>query len=99
MISWGICIGICGGSNVLFLDYFWICLKIIGFFMDDGATLDDVREAVTTLEEIGPTSRRVLGGTHPLTEAIEGQLRNTRDVGAALRDLDEAQVASEEVSG
>ena len=84
---------------MLFLDYFWICLKIIGFFMDDGATLDDVREAVTTLEEIGPTSRRVLGGTHPLTEAIEGQLRNTRDVGAALRDLDEAQVASEEVSG
>ena len=56
-------------------------------------------QAVTTLEEIGPTSRRVLGGTHPLTEAIEGQLRNTRDVGAALRDLDEAQVASEEVSG
>ena len=67
--------------------------------LDDGAKLDDLREAVTTLEEIGPTARRVLGGAHPLTEAIEHQLRNARDVGTALRDLGEAQAALEEVPG
>ena len=33
---------------------------------DEGATLDDLREAVTTLVEINPIARRVLGGAHPL---------------------------------
>ena len=45
---------------------------------DEGATLDDVREAVTTLEEIEPIARRVLGGANPLTSAIEGNLRVAR---------------------
>ena len=48
----------------------------------DGATLDDLREAVTTLEDVERTARRVLGGSHPLTVTIEGELRNAR---AALR--------------
>ena len=48
-----------------------------------GATPDDLREAVTTLEETARTARRVLGGTHPLTSAIEGDLRESR---AALRE-------------
>ena len=30
-----------------------------------GATLDDLREAVTTLEDAERTARRVLGGAHP----------------------------------
>ena len=34
-------------------------------------TLDDLREAVTTLEEIEPIARRVLGGAHPKTGSIE----------------------------
>ena len=51
-------------------------------YLDDGATLGDLREAVHTLEEIEPNARRVLGGSHPTTEAIEGSLRDTR---AALR--------------
>ena len=42
---------------------------------DDGATLDDLREAVTTLEETSQTARRVFGGTHPLTSGIEGSLQ------------------------
>ena len=45
---------------------------------DEGATLDDVREAVTTLEDAGRTARRVLGGAHPLTEGIEETLRESR---------------------
>ena len=49
---------------------------------DTGATLDDLRDAVTTLEEIEPIARRVLGGAHPTTVGIENNLRMAR---AALR--------------
>ena len=51
-------------------------------YVDSGATLDDLREAVTTFEEIERTARRVLGGTHPLAMNIEASLRAAR---AALR--------------
>ena len=47
---------------------------------DPNATLDDLREAVTTLEDAEPTARRVLGGAHPLTTGIGRCLRNARDV-------------------
>jgi len=47
-----------------------------------GAALDDLREAVTTLEEAERIARRVLGGAHPLTGWIESELRDAR---AALR--------------
>ena len=50
--------------------------------LDANATLDDVREAVTTLEDAERISRRVLGGAHPVTEEIEDELQNAR---AALR--------------
>ena len=52
-------------------------------YKDDGATLDDLREAVTTLEEIDPIARRVLGGAHPLTEWIEYDLQQARATLAA----------------
>ena len=45
---------------------------------DPAATLDDLREAVTTLEETEQTARRVLGGAHPLTKNVEGSLRKMR---------------------
>ena len=47
-------------------------------YMDASATLDDLREAVTTFEEIERTARRVLGGAHPTTMGIEDELRNAR---------------------
>ena len=47
-------------------------------YKDDGATLDDLREAVTTLEETERTARRVLGSAHPDTVDIEASLRNAR---------------------
>ena len=58
-------------------------------FKDDCATLDDLREAVTTLEDTERIARRVLGGAHPLAEAIAQDLQNAR---AMLRahDLDAA---------
>ena len=43
------------------------------------ATLDDLRKGVTTLAETERIARRVLGGTHPLTEGIEYDLQNTRE--------------------
>ena len=49
-------------------------------YENPGATLDDLRAAVTTLEEIGPIARRVLGGAHPLTEGMEAELQNARAV-------------------
>jgi len=47
-------------------------------YQDAGATLDDLREAVTALEDSEQTARRVLGGAHPTTEGIEYELRNAR---------------------
>ena len=51
-------------------------------YEDPGATLDDLRKAVTTLEDTERTARRVMGGAHPLTVDIEDELRDAR---AALR--------------
>ena len=42
------------------------------------ATLDDLREAVTTLVETDRIARRVLGTAHPLTKGIEGDLQYAR---------------------
>ena len=47
-------------------------------FENPDATLDDLREAVTTLEEIERTVRRVLGSAHPLAENVEACLRGAR---------------------
>ena len=49
---------------------------------DPSATLDDLREAATTLEATERTARRVFGGAHPTTVQIERDLQNAR---AALR--------------
>ena len=47
---------------------------------DTCATLDDLREAVTTLEDVERTARRVLGGAHPDTAEFEDELRKARAV-------------------
>ena len=43
-------------------------------YNDPSATLDDLHEAVTTLEDTARIARRVLGGAHPLTMTIEKHL-------------------------
>ena len=58
------------------------CVYARALYEDPEATLDDLQEAVTTLEEIERTARRVLGGAHPIAAAIEGDLQDAR---AALR--------------
>ena len=49
-------------------------------YKDPGATLADLREAVTTLEDTERIARRVLGGAHPDTTRIENALRSARAV-------------------
>ena len=50
------------------------------FYCDTGATLDELREAVTTLEDAARIARRVLGSAHPDAVGIEGDLRYARVV-------------------
>ena len=50
--------------------------------LDDSTTVDDLCEAVTTLEDAERIARRVLGSAHPVVVMIEGNLQNAR---AALR--------------
>ena len=49
-------------------------------YENPAATLDDLREAVTTLEDAGRIARRVFGGSHPTTSGIEGALQDAREV-------------------
>ena len=64
----------------------------VALFRDPGATLDDLREAATTLEDAERTARRVFGGAHPLTVDIESNLRDAR---AALRARKETPPAED----
>ena len=52
------------------------------FYKDNAATLNELHEAVSTLENTDRIARRVLGSEHPLTVGIQDALRRTR---AALR--------------
>ena len=47
-------------------------------YLNPGATLDHLREAVTTLETTERIARRVLGDLHPMTTEIEDDLRRAR---------------------
>ena len=47
-------------------------------YKDPAATLGDLSEAVTTLEDTERIARRVLGGANPTTAAIEFCLRESR---------------------
>ena len=48
-------------------------------YKDDCATLDDLREAVSTLEDLERTARRVLGCAHPAAMGIERSLKFSRE--------------------
>ena len=65
-----------GESHELTLKMRWIYAETL--YKEDNATLDDLREAVTTGEEIERIARRVFGGAHPLAVDIERSLHNSR---------------------
>ena len=47
-------------------------------YRDDGATLDDLREAVTTLESVANSWKQVFGQAHPETPMVQGALEMAR---------------------
>ena len=51
----------------------------LALYNDPAATLSDLREAETTLEDVGRIARRVFGGAHPLTMDIEYDLQDVRE--------------------
>jgi len=53
-------------------------------YKDPAATLDDLHEAVNTLEDTERTARRVLGGASPVTGSIEQNLEKARSTLAAF---------------
>ncbi len=63
----------------------------IALYKDPTATLDDLREAVATLEETELLARRVLGGVHPFAAGAEKSLRESR---AVLRARESGDVES-----
>ena len=50
----------------------------MALYRDADATLDDIREAVTTLEDAERIARRVLGDAHPTVVGIETCLQEAR---------------------
>ena len=70
-----------GDSHDLTLQMRWTNARAL--YEDPGATLDDLREAVETIEDTGRIVRRVLGGEHPLAMWIEGDFQKARAALAA----------------
>ena len=65
-----------GDSRDVTLTMRWAYARAL--FEDADATLEDLREAVTTLVEAERAACRVLGGTHPIVVGIGRTLRNAR---------------------
>ena len=65
----------------------WTYAAVIA--LDATRGIDDLREAVTTLEDTERIARRVLGGANPMTVGIEGTLKEARD---ALRTCEISNV-------
>ena len=73
-----------GENNYLTLKMRGIHATVL--YMNTDATLDDLREAVTTLEDSERTARRILGSSHPTAAQFEHHLRNSRDALRARED-------------
>ena len=65
-----------GETNILTLRTRWLYANTL--YMDASATLDDVREAVETLESVVALWKRVLGEAHPETPRVQGALATAR---------------------
>ena len=70
-----------GENNETTIRMRWNCALAI--YDDTGATLDDLREAVNTLEETERTARRVFGSSHPETPRVQTALKQAREALAA----------------
>ena len=76
-----------GESHEFTLGMRSICARTL--YDDPAATLDDLREAVDTFEDIKRIARRVLGSAHPTVRSTEVGLRDAR---ALLRRRETSRV-------
>jgi len=51
----------------------------VALYKDDVATLDDLREAVETLESVANAWKRVFGVSHPETLKVQNALTEARE--------------------
>ena len=70
-----------GDSNQLTLDMRWTCT--VALCNDPDATLDDLREGASTLEDAARGTRRVYGSAHPFAKGFEYHIQKSRAVLAA----------------
>ena len=83
-----------GESHELTLKTQWSYAKAV--YEDTTATLDDLREAGTTLEDAERIARRVFGGANPTTKSIERSLQEARAALAAREaSLDAERLAQD----
>ena len=67
------------GDNHLYTFEMRLCYAK-AHYLDTDTTLDELREAVTSLEDAARTAQRVLGGAHPTAAEIEKCLRDARAI-------------------
>ena len=70
-----------GKNSDIMLKMRWLYANTL--YMDARATLDDVREAVATLEDVARLWTRIFGGAHPETQKVQGALKDARKALAA----------------
>ena len=70
-----------GESHELTLKIRW--LYALALSEHDAATLDDLREAVETLESAAPLWTRIFGEAHPETPKVQEALASAREALAA----------------
>ena len=75
----------------------WRVRYAMALYGDDCATLDDLCEAVATLDDTERIARRVLGGSNPLAIDIEKALRHARALLHARETPQPAEDRAEEV--
>ena len=68
---------ILGETHEITLRMRWIYANVL--YMDTSATPDDLREAVTKLEDTARTAQRVFGRAHPMVVELERSLRGSRE--------------------
>jgi len=80
-----------GEGHLTTLRMRWIYAKSL--YEDDSATLDDLREAVETHEDLERNARRALGGSNPMVVEIEQSLQQAL---AALRACETPEKLAQE---
>ena len=70
------------------------CIYASALYRAENATLDDVREAVTTYEELARTTRRKLGEAHPLAVMVAQDLENVQGKLRKQEELEDMGISS-----